>query len=314
MIKVVFMGTPDVALPVLDKLNQSPENEIVSVYTAPDRQSGRGKSLTMPPVKVFAQEHGLLVSQPGTLRDINVQLELAALQPDIIVVAAYGRFLPTPILGIPRYGCLNIHPSLLPLYRGPSPVISSILSDDKVTGTTLMLLDEGMDSGPIIQQLEVVIDPTDTAESLTASLFTLGADLLTEHLNPWVSGSITAHAQNESLATITRKIEKADGEVSWATEGLKLARQCRAFTPWPGLYTHWNNKLIKLLEVKVELDTPEINDELGRVIDLPNPDLPVGIVTGDGILVLKRLQIEGKPPTSIKQFLAGYPDFRGALL
>ena len=116
------------------------------------------------------------------------------------------------------------------------------------------------------------------------------------------------------MATITRKIEKADGEVSWATEGLKLARQCRAFTPWPGLYTHWNNKLIKLLEVKVELDTPEINDELGRVIDLPNPDLPVGIVTGDGILVLKRLQIEGKPPTSIKQFLAGYPDFRGALL
>ena len=314
MIKVVFMGTPDVALPVLDKLNQSPENEIVRVYTAPDRQSGRGKSIAMPPVKVFAQEHGLLVSQPVTLRDLNVQLELAALKPDIIVVAAYGRFLPTQILGIPRHGCLNIHPSLLPLYRGPSPVISSILSDDKVTGTTLMLLDEGMDSGPIIKQLEVAIDPTDTAESLTASLFTLGADLLTEHLNPWVSGSITAHAQNESLATITRKIEKADGEVSWATEGLKLERQCRAFTPWPGLYTHWNNKLIKLLEVNVELDTPGINDEPGRVIDLQNPDVPVGIVTGDGILVVKRLQIEGKPPTSIKQFLAGYPNFRGALL
>ena len=149
--------------------------------------------MTVPPVKVLAQENGLLVSQPVTLRDINVQLELAALQPDIIVVAAYGRFLPTPILGIPRHGCLNIHPSLLPRYRGPSPVISSILSDDKMTGATLMLLDEGMDSGPIIKQLEVAIDPTDTAERLTASLFTLGADLLAAYSNPWMSGAINAH-------------------------------------------------------------------------------------------------------------------------
>ena len=314
MIKLVFMGTPDLALPILEKLNQNPENEIVSVYTAPDRQSGRGKAITMPPVKVFAQEQGLLVNQPVTLRDINVQSELAELEPDIIVVAAYGRFLPSAILGIPRHGCLNIHPSLLPRHRGPSPVISSILSDDKITGTTLMLLDEGMDSGPIIQQSEVVIEPTDTAESLSTSLFTLGSDLLTAHLDAWVSGNIPAHSQDESLVTITRKIEKSDGEIIWNTEASKLERQCRAFTPWPGFYTHWNNRLLKLLEVKIELDTPGIKHEPGRVINLPNSDVPVGIATGEGILGVKRLQIEGKSATSIQQFLSGYPDFVGALL
>jgi methionyl-tRNA formyltransferase len=314
MTKVVFMGTPDVTLPILDKLNADPDNEILRVYTAPDRQSGRGKTISMSPVKVFAEQHGLMVSQPVSLRDINIQNELAALQPDIIVVAAYGKFLPTSILKIPRHGCLNIHPSLLPLHRGPSPVISSILSDDKVTGTTLMLLDEGMDSGPIIKQSEVVIHPMDTAESLTASLFILGADLLSAYINPWMSGEITAHTQNEAFATITRKIGKADGEISWSTEARNLERQCRAFTPWPSLYTHWNNKLLKLLEVEVELDVPEINYEPGRVINLLNSDVPVGIVTGDGILGVKQLQIEGKPRTSIHQFLSGYPDFVGSLL
>ena len=314
MIKVVFMGTPDVAVPVLHDLNQNSDNDVLAVYTSPDRQSGRGRVITIPPVKSYAVEHDLEVSQPVTLRNPIVQQELAKLNPDVIIVAAYGKFLPLEVLKIPTYGCLNIHPSLLPLYRGPSPVISSILSGDKSTGTTLLLLDEGMDSGPVIYQAEIDIASEDTGRSLTQKLFTLGSGLLTKYLSDWVSGSLEPHPQNESLATITRKIDRADGEVNWTTLTSKLERQCRAFTPWPGLYTHWDNKLVKFLEVELPKQMPSTKYEPGRVIHMEDPELLVGITTGDGVLGVKRLQIEGKPPTSIEQFILGYPKFIDAQL
>ena len=314
MIKVVFMGTPDVTVPVLHDLNHNSDNDLLAVYTSPDKESGRGRAITISPVKSYAMEHDLELKQPVTLRNPIVQQELSKLSPDVIIVAGYGKFLPPEVLRIPAYGCLNIHPSLLPLYRGPSPVISSILSGDKSTGATLMLLDEGMDSGPIINQVEIDIESKDTAESLTKKLFTLGSGLLTKYLNGWVSGSIEPRPQNEALATITRKINRADGEVNWTTSTGNLVRQCRAFTPWPGLYTHWNNKLIKFHEVELPKQMPSIKYDPGKVIHLEDSELLIGITTGDGVLGIKRLQIEGKSPTSIDQFILGYPAFIGAEL
>ncbi len=173
--RLVFMGTPAFVLPVLDALLAAPEVQIVGVYTPPDRPRGRGRSPDMPPVKSYAQDRGLSVYQPTTLRRPSAQEEMASLRPDVIVVAAYGRILPSPVLATPPHGCLNLHPSLLPEYRGPSPVVTALLDGQASTGVTLIQLDQGMDTGPIIAQREYSISPEETAETLTAALFRLGA-------------------------------------------------------------------------------------------------------------------------------------------
>jgi methionyl-tRNA formyltransferase len=204
--RLVFMGTPDFVIPVLDALVQTQDVQVVGVYTPPDRPRGRGRSQETPSVKSYALKQGLAVFQPSTLRSARVQEELTALRPDVIIVAAYGRFLPVPVLDAPPHGCLNLHPSLLPKYRGPSPVVTAILEGESVTGVTLMKLDEGMDTGPIIAQREHPIARQDTAGTLTATLFRLGADLLLENLSPWVTGQITPRSQDDAQATVTAKL------------------------------------------------------------------------------------------------------------
>ena len=189
--RLVFMGTPVFVVPVLEALVQDSNIEITGVYTPPDRRQGRGRSSQMTPVKAYALEQGLPVFQPASLRREEVQQEMASLRPEVIVVAAYGKILPSAVLNLPSSGCLNLHPSRLPKYRGPSPVITTILEGDETTGVTLMLLDEGMDTGPIIAQREQAVGPEDTAETLTAALFQLGATLLSEQLAPWMAGELT---------------------------------------------------------------------------------------------------------------------------
>ena len=202
--RLVFMGTPAFVVPVLDALVQDSSIEITGVYTPPDGRQGRGRSSQMPPVKAYALEHGLPVFQPASLRREEVQQEMASLRPDVIVVAAYGKFLPSAVLNIPPSGCLNLHPSRLPKHRGPSPVVTTILEGDEMTGVTLMLLDAGMDTGPIIAQRGHAVGPQDTAETLTTALFQSGASLLSEQLAPWVAGELTSQSQDDSLATVTR--------------------------------------------------------------------------------------------------------------
>ncbi len=317
--RLVFMGTPDFVVPVLDALVQDSDIEITGVYTPPDRRQGRGRSSQMTPVKAYALEQGLPVFQPASLRREEVQQEMASLRPEVIVGAAYGKILPLAVLYLPSSGCLNLHPSRLPKYRGPSPVITTILEGDKTTGVTLMLLDEGMDTGPIIAQREQAVGPEDTAETLTAALFQLGATLLSEQLAPWMAGELTCQSQDESLATVTRKLERSDGEADWNLSSRQLNRRSRAFTPWPGLFTHWRGQVLKLLEVTDLPNSPEFNlSEVdvapGRVVRLDADSVTVGIGTAHGVLGLKRVQLEGRSPTAAAEFLKGYPQFIGAQL
>ncbi len=312
--RLVFMGTPVFVVPVLDALVQDSNIEITGVYTPPDRRQGRGRSSQMPPVKAYALERGLTVFQPVSLRREEVQQEMASLRPEVIVVAAYGKFLPSAVLNIPPRGCLNLHPSRLPKHRGPSPVITTILEGDETTSVTLMLLDQGMDTGPIIAQREQTVDPEDTAETLTTVLFHLGASLLSEKLAAWVAGELTCQPQDDSLATVTRKLERSDGEADWNLSSQQLGRQGRAFTPWPGLFTHWRGQVLKLLEVTGSPAVPEGNVTPGRVIPLDAAGVPVGIGTAQGVLGLKRVQLEGRSPTGAADFLKGYPKFIGAQL
>jgi methionyl-tRNA formyltransferase len=312
--RLVFMGTPDSVVPVLEAVVQAQDVQVVGVYTPPDRPRGRGRSPEMPPVKTYALNQGLAVFQPSTLRSARVQEELTALQPDVIIVAAYGRFLPVPVLDAPPQGCLNLHPSLLPKYRGPSPVVTAILEGEKVTGVTLMKLDEGMDTGPIIAQREHPVSPQDTTGTLTAALFRLGASLLLENLSPWVTGQITPQSQDDAQATVTRKLERADGQAHWELSAMALERRCRAYTPWPGLFTHWQGQVLKLLDVEAVPGPTTPGGEPGLVVPLSLEETPVGIVTADGMLGLKRVQLEGRRANSAGEFLRGYPQFIGSKL
>jgi methionyl-tRNA formyltransferase len=312
--RLAFMGTPDFVIPVLEALVQAREVQVVGVYTPPDRPRGRGRSPEMPPVKSYALKQGLPVYQPATLRSARVQGELTALQPDVIVVAAYGKFLPAPVLDTPPHGCLNLHPSLLPKYRGSSPVVTALLEGEVVTGVTLMKLDEGMDTGPIIAQQERPISPQDTAGTLTADLFLLGASLLLENLSSWVAGQIAPRPQDETQATVTRKLERADGQARWEVSAVALERRRRAYTPWPGLFTHWRGQVLKLLDVAALPTSAGPKGEPGLAVPLSLEETPVGIITADGILGLKQVQLEGRRANTAGEFLRGYPQFIGSKL
>ena len=308
-LRAVFMGTPDFAAPALESLATNEAVQLVAAYTPPDRKRGRGQVMEPSPVKARAQELGVPVLQPATLRNADAVAELAALRPDIVVVVAYGRLLPAEVLALPRFGCLNLHPSLLPRHRGPSPVAGAILSGDATTGITLMLLDEGMDTGPVIAQRTRRVNPEDDAGSLTDELFREGAALLDETLLAWVSGNIVARPQDDSAATYTSKMERGDGLADWRRPSEFLWRQQRAYTPWPGLHTAWDGKEVKLIEVS---PWPGTGAEPGRVVRQPGDQLSIG--TGDGLLAVSRLQLAGKRASGAADFIHGYPDFVGAIL
>jgi methionyl-tRNA formyltransferase len=309
--RLIVMGTPRLVIPVLEALARLEGSRIVGVYTAPDRPRGRGRAQEMTPVKEYAVKHGLNVYQPATLRSPQAQAQLIDLDPEVIIVAAYGRLLPAEVLKIPPHGCLNLHPSLLPRYRGPSPVVTAIVNGESVTGITLMRLDEGMDTGPIIAQREHPISTADTAESLTSALFALGSALLAENLNLWASGRLTAQPQDDTRATITRKLERRDGEADWNLPAQHLERLRRAYSPWPGLFTRWQGQMLKLLDV-VALPADAAAGAPGLVVALDHSDVPVAVATGDGWLGLKTVQLEGRKSAAAADFLRGYPSFAGS--
>ena len=308
-LRVVFMGTPHFAVPALDTLTRNPALEVVAAYTPPDRRRGRGQSLAASPVKRRAEDLDIPVEQPATFRNSDAVDRLASHVPDLVVVVAYGRLLPTAVLDLPRFGCLNLHPSLLPRHRGPSPVAGAILAGDDTTGVTVMLLDRGMDTGPIIAQRARPITPEDNAETLTGDLFEDGARLLTQVILDWVSGAVEAVAQDEAQATYTAKMERGDGLADWTKEAETLWRQQRAYTPWPGLYTSWEGKEIKLLDVA---PLPDGCAATGTVVSAG--DEPVAIGSGGGLLAVRRLQLEGRRPADAADFVRGYPQFIGAKL
>ena len=301
------MGTPAFAVSVLSSLLDA-GHVCAGVYTQPDKPSGRGKRSAAPAVKTYALSRGLRVFQPSTLRRAQASDELAALVPDLIVVAAYGKLLPARVLELPPLGCLNVHPSLLPRYRGPSPVTWAILSGDDVTGVTIIRLDEGMDTGPIVAQRDVKIRPNEAADSLTSRLFEMGAALLVETLPAWARGSLEAAPQDETNATVTSRLSRDDGRIDWSLPASRIELQVRAYRPWPGTFTHWRGRSLKIVEASA---VPEAASEgPGRVARPSGQGLPVG--TGEGVLSVRRLQLEGRQPVTAEEFIRGHPAIVGA--
>ena len=307
------MGTPATAVPVFRRLCDLPGVEVVAAVTPPDRPRGRGSQPQAPPVKQEALRIEVPVLQPQSLRSRDAQEQLARLQPQVIVVAAYGLLLPAEVLELPAHGCLNLHPSLLPRHRGPSPVATAILEGDRTTGVSLMLLDLGMDTGPVIARREVGLEDNETTGDLTDRLFELGGELLAECIGGWVRGEMNAEPQDEALATATRKLERADGEADWTLPADVLARRCRAFDPWPGLHTRWQGRTLKILSASPLGEEQDNTPAPGRVASAGTRS-GLCVATGSGLLALGRVQLEGRRPVAGDEFVRGYPDVLGATL
>jgi len=308
MTRLVFMGTPSFAVPALEGLIDS--YEVVGVVTQPDKRTGRGRKVVAPPVKQAAMARGLPVLQPKTLRQPEVIEELKALAPTVIVVAAYGQILPSEVLAIPPRGCLNVHPSLLPKYRGAAPIAGAILAGEEETGVTIMLMDEGMDTGPILAQRRLMIEPEDTTESLSRKLARLGADLLIETLPRWLRGEIAPQPQDDSRATYTKPIAKEDGLIDWSLPAVEIWRRCRAYYPWPSAYTYWQGRLFKVLRAK-PIPQWKGAEKPGRVMRLRQG---LAVATGEGALLLEEVQLAGKRAMGAEDFLRGQRQFLGSVL
>ena len=309
MTRIIFFGTPEPAAKALRALVKN-GHEVVAVFTQPDRVSGRSRKPRPTPVNEAAVELGLPVHTPRGLRGDDVLSDLAGTAADIFIVLAYGRILPPVILALPAHGVLNVHPSLLPLYRGPSPVVTAIREGASETGVSVMLLDEGMDTGPVIaQSASVPITESDTAESLTDQLFRMGVDLLVETIPAWERGDIEAVPQDDALATVTSLVEKSDGELDFGEPALHITRATRAYHPWPGTFTHWDGKLLKILEASVSGTGENLRP---GVVSIDDGRLIIG--TGEGSLDVSRLQLEGRAAVSAADFLRGYPAIEGASL
>lgn len=308
--RVVFMGTPDFAVPSLQALAETGNYNIVSVVTQPDKPAGRGRELRPSDVKKAAQELDLPVWTPETLKRDDAVERLRAISPDVGVVAAYGEILRPNVLDIPRKGFLNVHASLLPKYRGAAPIPAAILNGDDTAGVTIMLMDEGMDTGPILAQRSIPVRPDETGGSLFERLSELGAELLLETLPRWLENDITPRAQDDDNATVTRMLKKEDGRIDWSAPAVQLERQIRAYTPWPGSFTTWDNKRLKIVEAHVA-DVASNDVAPGTVQML---DAGVAVATGAGWLVLDKIQLAGKNVVTAEEFVNGYQDFVGSQL
>jgi methionyl-tRNA formyltransferase len=307
--RIVFMGTPEFAVPTLLTLDE--RYQVVGVVTQPDRRAGRGRRMMASPVKGAALERGLPLFQPDTLRTSEALARLADWRPDLIVVAAFGQILRRPVLRLPAHGCLNVHASLLPRYRGAAPISAAILAGDPVTGVTIMRMDEGMDTGPILAQADCPIAADDTTASLTAKLAELGSQLLIETLPAWLAGEIAARPQDDAQATYCRPLRKEDGRLDWTRSADYLDRQVRACDPWPGAYTTWEGQRLKVLRARPVAGW-QGEAEPGTVVELEAGGLAV--VAGQGALQLLEVQLAGKKPMAAGPFARGQRHLVGGSL
>lgn len=312
-IRTVFMGTSSLAETALKRLIQEQYN-IVGVYTKADKKVGREQELTPTPVKKLALEKNLPVFQPARFDEATIK-QLKELKPDLIIVAAYGKILPAAVLNMPGFGCVNIHGSLLPKFRGPSPVQNALLLGEKETGITIMLMDETVDTGDILTQEKITITEDDNYETLYAKLTELGADLLARTLPLWIKRQIEPQPQNDSEATLCQLIERADGRIFWEEEAAEIYNKYRALYPWPGIFTFWKNEnsplRIKLLEISLHKIDPATKHQSGEVFQLGDK---LGVQTIKGVIIVEKLQLEGKRPMEATEFANGYPKFIGSIL
>jgi methionyl-tRNA formyltransferase len=284
--KIIFIGTSQFAVSVLEKLIKNKYN-VSSVITAPDKPVGRKQEITPPPVKGIALKYNLPILQPEKIS--NFKSQISNLKPNLIIVAAYSQIIPKNILDIPKFGCLNLHPSLLPKYRGPSPIQTAILNGDKITGITIMLMDEKIDHGPIISQKRIALILQENSQTLEKKLAQTTADFLIETLPQYLQGKIKPQVQDESKATYTKILTRQDGQIDWQKSAQEIARKVRAFYPWPGAWTEFNGQRVKILKAKA--------------VDKQQKET---ISTGKGFLSLEIVQPAGKKPMTGQEFFRGH--------
>lgn len=307
-LRTVFMGTPEFALGALDGLLAAGVN-LVGVYTQPDRPKGRGKKLAASPVKQLALEHQIPVFQPQKLRDPLAVAELEELQPDLIIVVAYGQILPKAVLDIPRYHCINVHASLLPKYRGAAPINKAIIDGETETGVTTMLMDVGLDTGDMLVKRSLEIGVSETAGQLHDRLAQLGREALEETLQQLCSGNLVAEKQDDELSCYAPMMKKEDGLIDWQKSAVEIHNQVRGLDPWPGAYTHLDGEVLKIAETTVAVD---FSGEPGTILSADKTG--VVVACGEGSLVVDGLQLPGKKRLSAMNFLSGKPLFVGTLL
>ncbi|MDQ4148683.1 MAG: methionyl-tRNA formyltransferase [Actinomycetota bacterium] len=299
--KTVFFGTPEIALPAFKRLVDS-RHQVVAVVTAPDRPRGRGMKLRPSPVKEAAVEAGIDVLQPPSLRPPEVHQELAKLEADLFVVVAYGLILPRAVLEIPRHGCLNVHFSILPAFRGAAPVQWALIEGHTRTGVTIMQMDPGMDTGPVLAVAEERITPDDTSGTLSERLADAGASLLLEVLDKLEEGGIDAQPQDDTMATMAPKLTSEDARINWSMPAEKIANRIRAFNPRPGAWSIWRTKRLKVLRARAT-EEPSRGDPGEIAVSGPGA---LKVSTGSNLLLLEEVQPEGSSPMTAAEFMRGY--------
>jgi methionyl-tRNA formyltransferase len=301
------MGTPEFAVPCLQALIAT--QQVVGVVTQPDRPAGRGNQLRPPPVKQVAEAAGIPVYQPRSLKKEEAAEPLRDWAPDVIVVAAFGQILRPHVLNLPPHGSLNVHASLLPRWRGAAPIQHAILAGDTQTGITLMLMDEGLDTGPMYVQEALPIDPRETAAMLHDRLAVLGADMLRRYLGAILAGHIPTTPQDDAAMTYAPMINKEAGAIDWTRDAVALDRLVRAMTPWPGAFTSWNGETLRITQAQPSTQQiPGPPGRVGRVV------AGIAVATGEGALLLDEVQPPGKRPMAAADFARGRPDFVGGIL
>lgn len=306
-LRIVFMGTPEFAVPSLRALIEVGEN-VVAIVTQPDKPRGRGKKLTPPPVREAALKHNIPVFQPEKIKDEPFITAISNFSPDVIAVVAYGKILPKAILDIPPKGCINVHASILPKYRGAAPINWAIINGEKETGITTMLLDEGMDTGDMLLTEKVEIRDDDTTSSLHDRLKYIGADLLIKTIKDIKSETIRPIPQDDSQATYAPMLKKEDGRIDWTMKAEEIKNLIRGLNPWPGAYTRWDGKQIKIFKAEVEAG---VKEEPGTVINISTEG--IFAATGKGILLIKELQPENKNRMTASEFIKGYRIVKGQI-
>ncbi|MEM9951212.1 MAG: methionyl-tRNA formyltransferase [Chloroflexota bacterium] len=305
MAKIVFMGTPDFAVPTLKALIE--HHEVTGVVTQPDRPAGRGDKVRMSPIKELALKHDIPVFQPLKIRRATAIDRLREWDADAYVVAAFGQILPQELLDIPAYGSINVHASLLPRWRGAAPIHAAIRAGDDETGITIMVMDAGLDTGPMLSKRSIPIADNETGQSLHDKLAQIGGELLIETLPKYFSGELEPQAQPDDGITYAPQIDKAEGNIDWEQSAREIERLVRAFTPWPGTFTQWNGTQLKIHAGSVGEGDLAVG-EIGVIDD------KVAIGTGEGVYLPSMVQLAGKSRTKIDDFTNGYQDFVGSQL
>ncbi len=301
--RIAYFGSAAFAVPTLQALLQS-THQVVVVVTQPDKPGGRGRALMPTPIATLATDAGIPTLKPTTLKDPQVETELRTFQPDILVVAAYGKLIPPELIHLPPFRAVNLHPSLLPQYRGAAPIQYALLNGDAVTGVTTMYVTDEMDAGDILLQAESPIHPHETAIELSDRLAKAGATLMVHTLDGLRDGAIQPRPQDATAATFTKRLEKEDGHIDWRRPARAIINQIRALQPWPSAYTHWQEKLLKVYQAEIpDSRAVPVNAQPGEIIEITRS---LHIVTGDGRLCLTDLQLEGKRRMSSTDFLRGY--------